>query len=79
MKLLKIEPGPKVGHILIVLLDEVLDEPKRNTKKYLKDKVEALAKLTDEELATLAKGAKAKEQEFEKAVDEEVKERYWVK
>ena len=79
MKLLKIEPGLKIGQILTILLDEVLDEPKRNTKKYLKDKVKALSELTDEELATLAKGAKAKEQEFEKAVDEEVKERYWVK
>ena len=79
MEFLKIEPGLKIGQILVILLDEVLDDPKRNTKKYLKDKVEALAKLTDEELTTLAKEAKAKEQEFEKAVDEKVKERYWVK
>ena len=79
MKFLKIEPGPKVGQVLAILLDEVLDEPKRNTKKYLKDKAEALRKLKDSELDELTKKAREKGQEFEKAVDEEVKERYWVK
>ena len=79
MKFLKIEPGPKVGQVLAILLDEVLDEPKRNTKKYLKDRVGALGKLPGSELNELTKKAREKEQEFEKAVDEEVKERYWVK
>ena len=60
-------------------MDEVLDEPKRNTKKYLKDRVGALGKLPGSELNELTKKAREKEQEFEKAVDEEVKERYWVK
>jgi poly(A) polymerase/tRNA nucleotidyltransferase (CCA-adding enzyme) len=75
---LAIPPGIKVGQILAILLDEVLDEPKRNTKKYLKSRVEELGKLTDSELAELTKKAREKEQEFEKAVDEKVKERYWV-
>ncbi|MFY9457830.1 MAG: HD domain-containing protein, partial [Candidatus Spechtbacterales bacterium] len=79
MELLGIEPGPKVGQILAILLDDVLDEPKRNTKKYLKDRVDALGKLTDRELQELTKKAREKEQEFERAVDEEVKEKYWVK
>lgn len=79
MELLGIEPGLKVGQILAILLDEVLDEPKRNTKKYLKSKAEELGKLQDEELGKLTKKAREKEQEFERAVDEEVKEKYWVR
>ena len=79
MKWLKIEPSPKIGQVLAILLDEVLDDPKRNTQKYLKDKVVTLGKMGDKELQALTKKAKEKEQEFEKAVDEEVKERYWVK
>lgn len=79
MELLGIEPGPKVGQILAILLDEVLDEPKRNTKKYLKNKAEELGKLQEEELSKLTQKAREKGQEFEKAVDEEVKEKYWVK
>jgi len=79
MKLLGIEPGPKVGQILAVLLDDVLDDPKRNTKKYLRDRLRELRELSDNELTGLAKKAKEKGEEFEKAVDEEVKERYWVK
>jgi len=79
MKFLGVEAGPKVGQVLAILLDDVLDDPKRNTKKYLRGRVEELGKLSDGELKDFAKKAKEKEEEFEKAVDEEVKERYWVK
>ncbi|MBI1888968.1 MAG: CCA tRNA nucleotidyltransferase [Candidatus Spechtbacteria bacterium] len=79
MKILEIAPGPKVGQILAILLDEVLDEPKLNTKKYLKGKVKELGKMADSDLAELTKKAREKEQKFEKAVDEEVKEKYWIK
>ena len=33
MKILNIEPGPRIGRILSVLLDEVIEEPEKNTKR----------------------------------------------
>ena len=79
MSILKVEPGPRVGQVLAILLDEVLDDPKRNTKKYLGEKVKELGGLSDKEIQRLTKAAKEKEKEFEEAVDEETKEKYWVK
>ena len=36
MRILNIEPGPKIGQILSILLDEVIEEPEKNTKKPLR-------------------------------------------
>jgi len=79
MELLKIEPGPKVGQLLAILLDEVLDEPKRNKKVYLKNRIKELGELPESELQRLSQKSKEKQEEFEQAVDEKVKEKYWVK
>lgn len=35
MKSLKLTPGPKIGELMNQLLEEVLDDPSRNTKAYL--------------------------------------------
>jgi tRNA nucleotidyltransferase (CCA-adding enzyme) len=79
MKVLSIDPGPKVGHILSVLLDEVLEDPKRNTKKKLEGRVGELGKLSDGELAGLAEKAREGAQEFEGDVEAAMKERHHVK
>jgi poly(A) polymerase/tRNA nucleotidyltransferase (CCA-adding enzyme) len=39
MKLLKIPPGPKIGEILNALLEEILDDPKRNTREDLEKRI----------------------------------------
>jgi tRNA nucleotidyltransferase (CCA-adding enzyme) len=41
IKLLGIKPGPKVGEILNQLFEEVLDDPTKNTKKYLLERIKA--------------------------------------
>lgn len=79
MKILKINPGPRVGYILAILLDEVLDDPKKNTKSNLEFKTEELGKLTDKELEHLAKQARNKKDEFESGAEEKMKEKYFVK
>lgn len=79
MKILGIPAGPKVGHILAVLLEEVLDDPTRNTKEYLERRVRELGALKDEELETLARAAREKKEEFESGLEEEMKEKYRVK
>lgn len=68
MKELNIQPGPKVGLILNSLLAEVLDNPTRNTKEYLKKRIHELDKKSPEELKDALK-------RIEKALEEEEKER----
>lgn len=79
MKILSIEPGPKVGRILTILLDEVIEEPEKNTKENLELRIKSLAKLSDNELEKLAKKARDKKEEFESGIEEEIKKKYWVK
>ncbi len=52
-------PGPRVGWILHALLEEVLDDPLKNTEEYLHKKATELAKLSD--AALRLKGEQGKE------------------
>jgi putative nucleotidyltransferase with HDIG domain len=65
-----IKPGPRMGWILNALLEEVLDDAKKNTEEYLSKLVKSLDKLSDKDLKTL--GEKGKE-EKEKKEQEEIK------
>ena len=47
---LKIKPGPKIGLLLNALLGEVLEDPDKNSKKYLITRLKELNKLKDSEL-----------------------------
>lgn len=79
MKNLKIEPGPKVGAVLAVLLERVIDDPKLNDKEKLLAEAKKLGKLSDKELADMrAKARKEIELEQER-IDEEVMSQYGVK
>lgn len=78
MTLLKIEPGPKIGGILNILLEEILDDPEKNNKVYLKKRGKELNQLTESELKAAAAKAKDKKNEFETNQEEEIKKRYWV-
>jgi tRNA nucleotidyltransferase (CCA-adding enzyme) len=72
-------PGPHIGHILEILLSEVLEDPKLNEKKYLEKRVSELSKLNLEELEKLGKDArKQNELEDEKGI-EEIKKKFGVK
>ncbi|MBI5147741.1 MAG: HD domain-containing protein [Parcubacteria group bacterium] len=79
MTIAGLEPGPKIGRILAVLLEEVLDDPAKNDREDLKDRVFALAKLSDEELEKLAQRAKKTKEEFESGIVEEMKKKHYVK
>jgi putative nucleotidyltransferase with HDIG domain len=76
MKILKIEPSPKVGAILDVLLSEVIEEPKNNNKKYLEGRV---LELNEENLEVLRKLAKGKIEEKKEEEDLKIREKYWIK
>jgi len=75
MKLLKIKPGPKIGLLLNALLAEVLEDPKRNKKVYLKKRLYELDKLSDLELKDLAPNLDKYEEERKKQYFSKIK---WV-
>ncbi|MEK7162536.1 MAG: HDIG domain-containing metalloprotein, partial [Patescibacteria group bacterium] len=68
MKELKMEPGPKMGFVLNILLDEVLDEPKKNTRENLLKRAKALAK---EPLAKIQKSFKISQARTQEVAEEE--------
>ncbi len=79
MKILNIPPSPRVGWVLKALLEEVLDDPKRNKPEYLKQRAAELGQLADEELQKLALGAEEKKDAIEAEMDEQLKDEFYVK
>jgi len=78
MELTGLEPGPKIGQILHTLLEEVLDDPSKNTAKYLESRVKELNALKDKELHVLGeKGRETKEQKEEREI-QEIRKKHWV-
>lgn len=74
MKILGIEPGPKIGLILNYLLSEVIDDPSKNTREHLEERVKELSSKSPDELrAALEKIEKAREKE-----DEEMMKKYYL-
>jgi len=66
---LHMKPGPRMGWMLHALLEEVLDDPKKNTREYLDERVKELEKLEDKDLKALGDKGKEAKEELE---DEEV-------
>lgn len=79
IKELKMEPGPRIGHILNILLDEVLDEPKNNNKKYLLGGAKKLNEEPMEKLEKMHKIAQTKTQEAAEESFLSIKKKYYVK
>ncbi|MDP2696209.1 MAG: HD domain-containing protein [bacterium] len=75
---LAIEPGPKVGQILAILLDAVLDNPDLNDKKSLLTEIKKLGTLADDELKRLADTSKQKAREVQERIDKEIEKQYFV-
>lgn len=70
MEQLHVEPGPKIGFILNALLEEVLEDPGRNTFDYLDLRAAQMIELPEAELKKLGESGKKKR---ESAEDEEVR------
>ncbi len=67
MEVFHIEPGPKIGWTLNALLEEVLEDPKKNTQEYLDERSKTLLALGNEELKELGESGKKKREEVEEA------------
>ncbi len=78
INILKIEPGPKIGQILDILLGYVLDNPKKNEKEILEKEIEKLGKLEDKKLKSLSEKSKEEKTEIEIKTDQMTKKKYWV-
>jgi poly(A) polymerase/tRNA nucleotidyltransferase (CCA-adding enzyme) len=78
MKIGQLESGPKIGKILAILLDEVLENPEKNIKENLELRIKNLAKLSKDELGKMAEKAKEKKEEFESGLEMEMKKKFFV-
>jgi tRNA nucleotidyltransferase (CCA-adding enzyme) len=76
---LGVPQGPRVGWILKALLEEVIDDPKKNDRDYLLKRAKELKDLPDEELKKLAMAGEEKIESLEKQKEEEIKKKYYVK
>lgn len=79
MSILGIAPGIRIGKILEVLLQEVMDDPAKGARENLQTRVAELGKMSDEELSQMAETSESK---IELAEDERIssiKAKYYVK
>jgi tRNA nucleotidyltransferase (CCA-adding enzyme) len=79
IKDLHMKPSRRMGWILHALLEEVLDEPKKNTVEYLKERTLELDKLPDTELQALGEKAKEIKEELEEKEVAEVHAKHGVR
>ena len=78
MEILNIQPGPKVGQILDILLAGVLNDPVLNDKDNLEAEVRRLGGLNDEELIRISEEAEKQRDSVEIKRDQMTKKKYWV-
>ncbi|MEQ1500554.1 MAG: HD domain-containing protein, partial [Parcubacteria group bacterium] len=70
MEITQIPPGPKIGYTLHALLEEVLEDPTKNTPEYMKKRGQELMQLPESELKELGeKGKESKEEKDQELVE----------
>lgn len=79
IKTLGITPGPAVGFMLNILLEEVLEDPKLNTEEYLVSQVTKLSQLPIEVLKKMSEKALELKNTVEESELDTIKEKYRVK
>ncbi len=73
------KPGPKIGNILNILLEETFENPDLNDDAYLEKRVKELAELPEKELEELGKRGKMAREEKEKKEIESIRKKWYVK
>ncbi len=71
-------PGPRVGWILHALLEEVLDDPAKNTEDYLEKKTSELSKMGENELQKLGEAGKDRREKEDEAAVAELRKKHHV-
>jgi poly(A) polymerase/tRNA nucleotidyltransferase (CCA-adding enzyme) len=75
---LGVQPGPRMGWILHALLEEVLDDPKKNTEENLEARAQELSKLSEKELKELGEAGKERKAEEDEAAVAELRKKHHV-
>jgi len=60
------KPGPRIGWVLHALLEEVLDDPKKNTEEHLSARTKELIGLSEEQLKELGEQGKNRREKEER-------------
>ncbi len=72
-------PGPKIGFTLHALLEEVLEDPKKNTAEYLETRALELMNLPEGELEVLGKQGRQSKEEADEEEIQKIRGKHWVK
>jgi tRNA nucleotidyltransferase (CCA-adding enzyme) len=78
MEVTREKPGPRIGWILHALLEEVLDDPTKNTREHMQERAIALADLKDNELREKGEGGKERKNIQEEENLKEIRKKYFV-
>jgi len=78
MEVTRETPGPRIGAMLHALLEEVLDDPTKNTTEYMEQRALELVKLSDSELFELGKQGRERRDEAEEREIEELRKKHHV-
>jgi tRNA nucleotidyltransferase (CCA-adding enzyme) len=70
--------GPRIGWILHALLEEVLDDPKKNTLEYLDKRAVDMVKMDDAELRKIGEEGKDRKEEADEAAIKKLREKHHV-
>lgn len=72
------KPGPRIGWMLHAFLEEVLDEPKKNSPEYLENRAKEMQLLSDDVLRELGEGGKGRKEAEEEAAIRDLRGKYHV-
>lgn len=78
MEVTGLPPGPKIGQILLILLEEALDDASTNTEEHLEKRAKELVALDDLELKKLGDKAKEKKEAIEEKEVGEIRKKHFV-
>jgi tRNA nucleotidyltransferase (CCA-adding enzyme) len=70
--------GPRIGWTLHALLEEVLEDPAKNTADYLEGRAGEFLKLTDDELRALGEAGKATKEAVEEEEIKDIQRKHFV-
>lgn len=72
------KPGPRIGWILHALLEEILDEPSRNSEQYLQERASKLMQLEESALKELGEEGKNRREEEDEAEIQKLRDKHHV-
>ena len=78
MNTFHMKPGPRIGYLLHALLEEVLDNPSKNTEPYLDSRTSQLLELGEAQLRDLGEAGKKRREAEEEAEIERIMSKHHV-